>query len=85
MNLKEAIEIIRQCERGLKMAGRYFDAPFTVQQLVDAGITLLNHANLDAPTKDELTLANRRWAAVNAQLQKVKKRYGIAETEEVDL
>lgn len=80
MNVKAAIDLIKDCKRGMKIAGRYFDAPYTQQQIVDAAIAILDNANLDAPTPEqmkelryEVTLANRRYAATNAQLSKITK------------
>ena len=84
MELKSALDIARSCERGVAMAGRYFDPPFTQGQLAEAVICLYKHANLDGPTRDELTLANRRYAAVNAQLAQVKKKHGYRAAEDVD-
>lgn len=81
MNINDAIKMIQHCQKGIITAGRYFDAPYTQGQLIDAAVAILAAANLDGASREELTVANRRYAAVNAQLAKLRKKYAIKDEE----
>lgn len=73
--LEQAQTIAKALKKGLITAGpRYFSAPYSDIQLVQV-ITVLNEAYdvLVKTAAEEVTLANRRFAAANARATKSEK------------
>ena len=78
MKFEEALAIAEYCRKGKITAGPvYFSPAYSVAQLVDCITTLVDHTTATASaTHDELVVANRRYAALNARHQKLVKKHG---------
>lgn len=82
-DLENALAVAENCARAKRIAGHQADVPYSQAQLCEVIATLLLERK---GLKDEVTLANRRYAATNAQLAKARKKLGYedkAETTEV--
>jgi len=78
LDLKQALEISAHCRRGLITAGPvYFQPAYSTTQLVQALLIIEDNARMDGPSREELTAANRRYAALNARFVKLAKKHGV--------
>ena len=71
--VEAAILIAENCARAKRIAGHQADVPYSQAQLCEVIDTLLTDRKA---LRDEVTLANRRYAATNAQLAKARKKLG---------
>ena len=82
MKIQDAIAIAENCARAARIAGLLADVPYSQAQLCTVIAALNEHAK---ELKSDLTLANRRYAAANAQMQRLAKKYNVkVEVEDVN-
>jgi hypothetical protein len=75
-SLEHALVIAEDCRRIYRLLGNQSRYPYREDQIVAALMTLLAHHDPTAVPREELTVANRRNAALNARLQKALKQLG---------
>lgn len=74
MSLSRAREIAQSIASAHKRYGAQLAPPFPTYEIIEALIVLENHGNWNAPTRDELTKANRQLAAAEARAAKCAKK-----------
>ena len=82
-SVEKALAIAEDCARAKRLVGHLADVPYSQAQLCEVIDTLLTERTT---LRSEVTLANRRYSATNAQLAKYKKKLGISneQAEEVE-
>lgn len=71
--IAQALAVAADCARAKRIAGHLADVPYSQAQLCETIATLLTYTD---EQKELTVLANRRYSATNAQLQRYKKKHG---------
>lgn len=82
--IEGALSIAQECKRIRHLLGNQARYPYHEYQIVDALIAFLDAYDATAVPKSLLTESNRRCAALNAQIAKLKKRLGITTNDDSD-
>lgn len=74
MSLKRAREIAQALAVARKKHGAQLASPYPAYEILEALAVLEENGNWDAPTREELTKANRQLAAAEARAAKCAKK-----------
>lgn len=73
-NLDQALAVAKHCAHAKRIAGLMADVPYSQHQLCEVIALFLDEFKR---LEDAETLANRRYAAANAQMKRLAKKYNV--------